>query len=95
MQETILERFRSTEAVGSRRLVRAEAGLKYKMSRAAKQMNNRDTQIKHLQQALQAVRSLEEQTDAARSQAVSLEKRILSDLREARETMEADELKWV
>jgi hypothetical protein len=75
--------------------VRAEAGLKYKMSRAAKQMNNQDMQIKHLQQALQAVRSLEEQSDSARSQADALEKRILSDLREARGSMEAKELKWV
>ena len=94
-QEMILKRFQTTEPVGSRRLYRAQAGLKYKMSKSAKQMNNRDNQIKNLQQALQAVRLLEETSEAARNQANALEKRILSDLREARGSMESNELNWV
>lgn len=94
-QETILKRFQSTEEVGSRRLLRAEAGLKYKMSKSAKQMNNRESQIRNLQQALQAVRSLNEPTDLAQNQASALEKRILADMREVRGSMEANDLHWI
>ena len=58
-------------------------------------MNDKDSQIKNLQRALQAVRALDEQTDSAQLHASALEKRILSDLREARESMEVNQLKWV
>jgi len=92
---SILVRFRSIEREGSLRLLRAEAGLKYKMSIAAKQMNKRDCQIKNLQQALQAVRSLVEPTDSAQLHASALETRIHSDLRETREAMEASQRNWV
>jgi uncharacterized protein YlxW (UPF0749 family) len=93
--ELILERFRSTESAGSPRLVQAEAALQYKMSKTCKQLNDKDSQIFHLQQALQAVRSQDAQTDAAQIQSAALEKKILHDLREVRESMEASQLKWV
>ena len=93
--ETILERIRSMEQPGSPRLIKAEAVLQYKMSKACKQLNDKESQIRHLQQALQATRSQEVQTDAAQIQAAALEKKILQDLRDVRESMEASQLKWV
>lgn len=59
---------------------------------AGKQMNSREVQIKNLQEALQAVRSLDE---SGQGQAAALEKHILGDLRQVREMMESNELKWV
>jgi len=91
--ETILERYRSIEKPGSRRLLRAEAGLYYKMSRAAEKQMDKNKQIRDLHAALRAVRSLEEFGFGKASE--NLEKRILSDLRHVREAMEAHERQWI
>ena len=96
----ILERMRSKESAGSRRLLRAEAGLFYKMSLAAgQQRDQRDAQIRNLQQALHAVRTLETSLSSDGYQpsetVQSLEKKILADLRQVRESMETRELQWI
>jgi tetratricopeptide (TPR) repeat protein len=108
----VLDRFRShgigNETSGSNTKVsRAEAVLHYKMSRVHRFRNDRENQLKSLQDALKALRSYYSKNGRSETSSPttpisdgssptdSLERRILSDIRSCRELLEKEQLKWI
>lgn len=87
----VLERFHAHGRIGSKRALRAEAVLLYKMSRVHRQRNDRPAQLDVLKLALRSIRAYSGSSD----QTDTLERRIQYDIRSCREQIEKDELKWL
>jgi tetratricopeptide (TPR) repeat protein len=87
----LLDRFRVGGRGDNEKLLRAEAVLLYKMSRVHRQRNDREAQLDSLKLALRALRS---EKGKNKSQD-TLERRIQYDIRECRELLEKEQLKWV
>jgi len=105
----VLERFQV--AGGSRptskKRLRAEAVLLYKMSRVHRQRNDREAQLEKLKLALRAIRAYANSSSSSSAGGSSggsgggkahmdtLERRIQYDIRDCREQLEKEELKWI
>lgn len=94
----VLERFRVGGRSGSKKVLRAEAVLHYKMSRVHRHRNDRETQLDSLKLALRSVRAYSDSSNtdsAGDDQTDTLERRIQHDIRGAREQIEKEQLKWI
>ena len=89
----VLERFRVGGKVSSKKILRAEAVLLYKMSRVHRQRNDLETQLDKLKLALRSIRAFSDAVGGGRTD--TLERRILYDIRECREQLEKDEMQWI
>lgn len=89
----ILERFRVTGPTGSKKVLRAEAVLLYKMSRVHSQRNDREAQLDTLKLSLRSIRLYSSTSEDGQTD--PLERRIQSDIRECRESLEKNQLKWI
>lgn len=94
----VLERFRVGGRSGSKKVLRAEAVLHYKMSRVHRHRNDRETQLGSLKLALRSVRAYSDSSSKdgqSGGQTDTLERRIQYDIRGAREQIEKEQLKWI
>ena len=88
----ILTRYRVGGAPNSQTVLRAESVLLYKMSRAHRQRNDRESQLDTLKLALRSVRAL---SDAGSTRKDALERRIIYDMRSCREHMDKNKIKRI
>jgi hypothetical protein len=94
----VLERFRVGGRSGSKKVLRAEAVLHYKMSRVHRHRNDRETQLDSLKLALRSVRAYSDSSNKdgkGNGHTDTLERRIQYDIRGAREQIEKEQLKWI
>jgi len=89
----ILERFQVGGRSGSKKVLRAEAVLLYKMSRVHRQRNDRESQLDTLKLALRSIRAYSDTSGGNKTD--TLQRRIQYDIRACREDLEKNDLKWI